>query len=104
MEFCVYCLLLKTQLKPGCLDAFMAAMGVNAAASVREEPGCLVFDVLRDRGDPDRVWLYEVYRDEAAFEAHLQAPHFIASRPLVGPLVLSQEAIEADSLALNPRR
>lgn len=100
----MYCLLLKTQLKPGSLDAFMEAMRINAAASVRDEPGCLVFDVLRDRSDPDRVWLYEVYTDKAAFEAHMQTPHFLASRPLVEPLILRQDCIEADALALNPFR
>ncbi|NQD96538.1 antibiotic biosynthesis monooxygenase [Pseudomonas sp. CrR25] len=100
----MYCLLLKTQLKPGCFEAFMAAMGVNAAASVRDEPGCLTFDVLRDRSDPDLLWLYEVYVDEAAFEAHTQTAHFLASRPLINPLILNQEAIEADVLALNPGR
>ncbi|MCP1620729.1 quinol monooxygenase YgiN [Pseudomonas sp. SLBN-26] len=100
----MYCLLLKTQLKPGSLEAFMEAMRINAAASVRDEPGCLVFDVLHDRSDPDRVWLYEVYTDEAAFEAHMQTPHFLASRPLVEPLILRQYCIEADALALNPFR
>ncbi|MDH0335044.1 putative quinol monooxygenase [Metapseudomonas otitidis] len=100
----MYCLLLKTQLKPGSLEAFMEAMRINVAASVRDEPGCLVFDVLRDRSDPDRVWLYEVYTDEAAFEAHMRTPHFLASRPLVEPLILRQDCIEADALALNPFR
>ena len=100
----MYCLLLKTQLKPGSLDEFMDAMRINAAASVRDEPGCLVFDVLQDRSDPDLVWLYEVYTDEAAFEAHMLTPHFLASRPLVNPLILSQEAIEANALALNATR
>lgn len=100
----MYCLLLKTQLKPGSLDDFMDAMRINAAASVRDEPGCLVFDVLQDRSDPDLVWLYEVYTDEAAFEAHMLTPHFLASRPLVNPLILSQEAIEANALALNATR
>jgi autoinducer 2-degrading protein len=100
----VYVLLLKTQLKPGSHDAFMAAMRVNAAASVRDEPGCLTFDVMRDRSDPDLLWLYEVYVDEAAFEAHTQSAHFLASRPLVEPLIERQEAIEADMLVLNPSR
>ena len=61
-------------------------------------------DVMRDRSDPDRVWLYEVYVDEAAFEAHTRTAHFLASRPLVEPLIERQEAIEADMLALNPSR
>ncbi|MGH8437249.1 MAG: putative quinol monooxygenase [Pseudomonas sp.] len=100
----MYCLILKTQLKPNSFEAFMAAMRVNAAASVRDEPGCLAFDVLRDRSDPDLLYLYEVYTDEAAFEAHLLTAHFLASRPLVDPLILTQEVLEADGLALNPAR
>lgn len=82
----------------------MAAMQVNAQASVRDEPGCLTFDVLRDRSDPDLIWLYEVYVDEAAFESHMRSAHFLASRPLLNPLILNQEVIEADVLALNPLR
>ncbi|MGQ7958611.1 putative quinol monooxygenase [Pseudomonas sp. SP16.1] len=100
----MYSLLLKTRLKPGGFAAFMDAMRVNAAASVRDEPGCLTFDVLRDRSDADLVWLYEVYVDEAAFEAHMRTPHFLASRPLVEPLIERQDVIEADLLALNPVR
>ena len=69
----MYSLLLKTYLQPGSLERFMEAMSVNAASSVRDEPGCLVFDVLRDRSEPDLVWLYEVYEDEAAFEADVLA-------------------------------
>ena len=100
----MYVLLLKTQLKPGSFGVFMDAMRANAAASVRDEPGCLTFDVMRDRSDPDLVWLYEVYVDEAAFEAHTRTAPFLASRPLVEPLIERQEAIEADMLALNPSR
>jgi autoinducer 2-degrading protein len=100
----VYCLILKTQLKPNSFAAFMAAMTINAAASVRDEPGCLVFDVLRDRSDPDVLYLYEVYRDEAAFAAHMLSEHFLVSRPLLNPLIVSQDVIEADSLRLNPLR
>ncbi|RJG10121.1 antibiotic biosynthesis monooxygenase [Pseudomonas cavernicola] len=100
----MYCLILKTQLKPNSFEAFMAAMRINAAASVRDEPGCLAFDVLRDRSDPDLLYLYEVYTDEAAFEAHMLTAHFLASRPVVNPLIVSQEVIEADVLALNPAR
>lgn len=36
----MYCLILKTQLRPGSFAQFMAAMRVNAAASVQNEPDC----------------------------------------------------------------
>ena len=66
------------------------------------EPGCLVFDVPTDR---TLTWsIYEVYRDDAAYEAHTRTAHFRDSRPLVEPLILEQEVFESDALALNPLR
>jgi quinol monooxygenase YgiN len=45
-------------------------------AQTREEPGCVMFVAYRDSDDPDHFMLYEQYRDEAAFQAHRQSPHF----------------------------
>ncbi|MFS0853827.1 putative quinol monooxygenase [Microbacterium sp. 179-I 3D4 NHS] len=44
------------------------------AEGVRAEEGNVVFDATRLVDDPDRFFVYEVYRDEAAFQAHLSAP------------------------------
>jgi quinol monooxygenase YgiN len=38
---------------------------------------------LQDARDPHTLYLYEVYRDEAALEAHRQAPHFVQWRETV---------------------
>lgn len=59
------------------LDEFVDAITVNAAASLRDEPGCLIFDVHQDVAEPTRFYLYEVYADEDAFRvAHRGAPHY----------------------------
>ena len=58
-------------------EEFIEAMLENARSSARDEPGCLRFDVVQDGEDPNRLHLYELYRDEAAFEAHRQTPHFL---------------------------
>ena len=42
----------------------------------RQEPGCLMYVVHVHRDDPGRFFIYEQYKDEAAFEAHRQSPHF----------------------------
>jgi autoinducer 2-degrading protein len=58
-------------------DRFLRAIGANARASLRDEPGCLRFDVHRDLQDPDHYFLYEIYADERAFqEGHRNAPQF----------------------------
>ena len=43
---------------------------------MRDEPGCLRFDVCSVEGDEHRFVLYELYADAAAFAAHKAAPHF----------------------------
>jgi (4S)-4-hydroxy-5-phosphonooxypentane-2,3-dione isomerase len=62
---------------PDKLDDFIDAITANATASLRDEPGCLVFDVHRDIETPTRFYLYEIYADESAFRiAHRSAPHY----------------------------
>jgi len=58
--------------------AFLPKMLENARISRESEPGCRQFDVCIDDAKPAIVFLYEVYDDRAAFDAHLAAPHFLA--------------------------
>lgn len=59
------------------LDEFVDAITANAAASLRDEPGCLAFDVHQDDETPTRFYLYEIYADEDAFRVgHRSAPHY----------------------------
>lgn len=64
------------RLDPDRMDDFLPLLRDNARASVAEEPGCLRFDVCRPEGTEDEVFLYELYRDRAAFEEHLASAHF----------------------------
>ena len=79
----MYIIIVPIQIKEGHKQAFVEAMLDDAKGSLNNEPGCLRFDVVQDAGDANRIWLYEVYVDEAAFQAHLQAPHFIKWRDTV---------------------
>lgn len=79
----MYVLLVSIQIKPVHRAAFIEAMLDDARGSVANEPGCLRFDVIQDHEDSNRLYLYEVYRDRAAFDAHLQTPHFIRWRDAV---------------------
>lgn len=97
----MYCIIVKTQLKPGQREAFLAAMLPNAEASVRDEPGCYVFDVLDDRDNPELFHLYEIYADEQALADHKTTVHYKASREVVTPLIAEQSVIRADVLATD---
>ncbi|MEM6589737.1 MAG: putative quinol monooxygenase [Pseudomonadota bacterium] len=58
------------------MAAFLPLMLQNAQTSLSHEPGCLRFDVCTDESRPSEVFLYEIYADAAAFDTHLQSPHF----------------------------
>ena len=64
------------KLHPGKYAAFRKLIDENAHASAQTESGCRRFDVLEPPGEADRIFLYEIYEDRAAFEAHLKTPHF----------------------------
>jgi quinol monooxygenase YgiN len=69
-------LVVNIRIKADSVEQFMAAVKENGKAARETEPGCRQFDILVDPKDATRVMLYEVYDDEAAFEAHQKTPHF----------------------------
>jgi quinol monooxygenase YgiN len=77
------------EVRPERLERFLELAKVDAGQSVAKEPGCRQFDVTLDRA-ANRVLLYEVYDDEAAFDAHLEMPHLEAFRTGIEPLVVGR--------------
>jgi quinol monooxygenase YgiN len=78
--------LVEIALKAGGAAAFAPLIGANAAATLTE-PGCRQFDVCTDPGSADRFVLYEIYDDEAAFQAHMRTPHYLEFAASAKPLI-----------------
>jgi quinol monooxygenase YgiN len=57
-----------------------------------QEPGCRRFDVWCDTGDCTRVFLFEIYDDRAAFDAHLASAHFRDFDASVRPWIRDRKA------------
>ena len=73
----MYIVIAPVQIKAGHRTEYLADMREQARGFACEEPGCLRFDVIQDAGDPNRIWLYEVFKDEVAFQQHVQSPRLI---------------------------
>jgi len=69
-------LVVEFRIKPEHIGAFDAAITENARLSRETEPGCHQFDVCRDAAEPALFYLYELYDDEAAIQAHLATAHY----------------------------
>ncbi|MCG8356009.1 MAG: antibiotic biosynthesis monooxygenase [Kiloniellales bacterium] len=65
------------RVKEGHVEAFREAMMRQAHNSVTREANCTQFDVCHDAAQPERFFLYEVYADRAAFQAHMETTHFL---------------------------
>ena len=89
-----YVILVDFRLKPGSRSAFRRLVDENAKASARNEPGCRRFDVLEPAGEADRVVLYEIYDDRAAFDAHLTTAHFAAFDTASAPYIADKKVLE----------
>ena len=100
-----YVIIVDFRLKPGSLKAFRALIDENATMSCATEAGCRRFDVLEPREGTDRVILYEIYDDRAAFEAHIKTAHFHtfnnASTPLVADKVVSDYNLVCEGSAVT---
>lgn len=97
-----YVVIAEFRVKPGCLEAFLAAAADDAAHSVADEPGCRRFDVVVAEGSEDTVVFYEIYHDRAAFAAHLQTPHLARFRAAFPPLVEAEMPVRFGQLR-HPR-
>jgi autoinducer 2-degrading protein len=85
---------------PGQVDAYLAAVKENAAASV-QEPGCREFNVLVSQKDPNHVLIVEVYDDAAAVQAHRETDHFKKYAATIKDMFAKREARAFSSVAMN---
>lgn len=58
---------------------FIALLREHAAGTLADEEGCVQFDVLLPN-ENGRVFLYEVYRDEAALKEHTASTRLANTR------------------------
>jgi (4S)-4-hydroxy-5-phosphonooxypentane-2,3-dione isomerase len=63
-------------MKPEHRQRLLEELWGDAYGSEREEAGCLMFNITQDDADPNVLHLFEVYRDDAAVDAHVETPHF----------------------------
>jgi len=87
------------QLETGRAEAFLPLMQENAQTSLQDEPGCQQFDVLTDANKPDKVFLYELYTDKAAFDTHLASRHFQKFDAAVANMIAAKDLQTWDTIA-----
>jgi (4S)-4-hydroxy-5-phosphonooxypentane-2,3-dione isomerase len=91
-----FAIIVDFRLRPGTRPEFRRLIDANARLSAQTEPGCRRFDVVEPRDEADRVLLYEIYTDDAAFADHLRSAHFIQFDAESAPLVMAKSVMRCD--------
>lgn len=92
------------EIYPDQLDAYEAALKEEISASIRKEPGVLALYAVSLKAHPEQIRLFETYRDAAAYQAHLESPHFKKYKEQTRRMVKSLTLLETDPILLGSKR
>ena len=88
----------KITVDPAQLDAYNAFLKEEIEASMRLEPGVLTLYATAEKDAPHKVTILEIYADRAAYESHLQTPHFRKYKQDTLSMVKELELVDAKPL------
>jgi len=77
------------------LETYKAMLKEEIETSVRVEPGVLTLYAITEKKNPTHITILEIYADTAAYQAHLQTPHFIKYKNGTKDMVKSLELVES---------
>jgi len=91
------------EIDPGQLPAYRDALKEEIATSIRVEQGVLKLFAVSVRDQPSQIRIIEVYKDQAAYELHLQTSHFKKYKTETEGMVKSLKLIEAEPILLGEK-
>lgn len=86
---------------PDHLDRYKALLAEEIEAAVAAEPGVLFLYAVAVTGSPNLIRILEGYADAAAYEAHLQTPHFLKYKMKTASMIRSLRLLPTDAVALR---
>jgi quinol monooxygenase YgiN len=95
--------LAEIDIDPAQVRAYKAALAEEIEASIRIEPGVLTLYAVSVKGQPEQVRLFEIYRDAASYQAHLQSAHFKKYKEQTQQMVKSLKLVETEPILLGSK-
>jgi quinol monooxygenase YgiN len=95
--------LAELEIDPAQIDRYTAALQEEIAASIRLEPGVLTLFAVSVKDHPEQVRLFEMYANQAAYESHLQTPHFKKYKVETQGMVRSLKLLETEPILLGQK-
>jgi quinol monooxygenase YgiN len=89
------------EIDAGQVEAYTNALKEEVETSIRVEPGVLTLYAVSVKAQPNQIRIFETYKDEAAYESHLQTPHFRKYKAETQGTVKSLKLIETEPIVLG---
>jgi quinol monooxygenase YgiN len=90
-------------INPADMPKYLELAKENGANAVKE-PGCREFNIHVSAKDPNHVFLYEVYDNAAALDAHRNTDHFKKYAAATKNMVVKRDVRAMSPIAFNSKR
>jgi quinol monooxygenase YgiN len=91
------------EIDPTRLESYKAAVKEEIESSVRVEPGVLAIYAVAEADNPSRLRFFEMYADQAAYEAHIGSAHFRRYVDATKGMIVSRRLIDTVPVQLSAK-
>ncbi|MHA6883762.1 putative quinol monooxygenase [Ralstonia pseudosolanacearum] len=98
-----YVRIAQLDIDPQRLAEFKAVLQESISTSVRVEPGVFALYAVALKENPHRFLVFEMYKDEATYNAHRETPHFRKFFDSTQQMVTSRTFLDVDPVVLGAK-
>jgi quinol monooxygenase YgiN len=95
--------LAELEIDPAQRESYKVALQEEIETSIRVEPGVLKLYAVSVKDHPTQIRLFEMYANAAAYEIHLQSPHFKKYKRVTLGMVKSLKLLETEPILLGAK-
>lgn len=92
------------EIDPAQAEPYKTALRRGIESAIRLEPGVLAIYAVSVKDHPEQIRIFERYASQAAYEAHLQTPHFKAYKTATAGMVRSLRLVDTQLILLGSRQ
>jgi quinol monooxygenase YgiN len=92
------------EIVPAQLERYKAAVKEEMETSVRVEPGVLAIYAVAEKDNPSKLRFFEMYANEAAYNAHRESAHFKKYAETTKNMIISRKLIDAVPVQLSEKK
>ena len=95
--------IVELKIDPAQMVGYREAVKEAVATSVRVEQGVLAIYAVTEMDSPSKYWFFEMYADEASYNAHLESAHFKKYVAATKDMIMSRTVIDSVPIQLSAK-